>query len=315
VLLVSYKLHKSESLLNRVPQSIIGDVITSMLFLSQRHVMLGVVPSSIAAVESTLIVVDFVAESPGTRRLGELQNAFIFHFPPLVENARIHAIRSHPSPAWKPASVPFFTARHHRLCVITLIKARINGWVIENLFALGDVFLSLIQNASRTPAHFDWQSWGPDGTRIITLPFLGIVLNDVHGTRYVSATPQPHAKCVCIYDFNQLALKWAKKNCEIDVANTEIDFLSESTEGEDQESYINVTMPTTLRGSEIFQDEIETRLGYRVKRLNIPKEPDMIVLCSEDCIVIQVSISEQKKTWYLCCDIDIQCGGMYALTV
>jgi hypothetical protein len=192
-----------------------------MLFLSERHVMLGVVQASITAIESTLTVVDFVAESPAARSLGELQNAFIFRFPPLVGNARIHAIRSHPSPAWKPASVPFFTAHHHRLCVITLIKAGGGNrrWAIENVFALGNVFLSLIKNTSRTPAYFDWQTWGPDGTRIITFPYLTTASNDVHGTRYAS-TVLPYAKYVYIYDFNQLALKWAK-NGEIDVGNTE----------------------------------------------------------------------------------------------
>ena len=233
------------------------------------------------------MVLDFVAESPATRRLDELRNAFIFRFPPLMEGARIiyFNIRSYPSPLWKPTSVPFFTARHHRLCVVT-IYTRMPTIQAMNLFVLGDTFLSLTKNIDQRPAYFDWQAWGPDGTRIINCSFLSPFTFDVHGTRY-ACTMQQQAEHVYIYDFNQLALKWAQKNATTEEESSEVSM-----------SYVNVTMPTTLRGGEIFQYDVETRLGYRVKRLSIPREPRVCVHCSEDGIVIEVSLSEQQQTLY-----------------
>jgi len=75
-------------------------------------------------------------------------------------------------------------------------------------------------------------------------------------------------------------------------------FVSESTKGDDEESldasmsHVDVTTPTILKGGEIFKDDVETRLGYRVKLLSIPKV--VSVLCGEDGIVIECGNSGEE---------------------
>jgi len=281
-----------------------GGVITGMTFLSERHIIMAVYGMQYGTqiiVGANLVAIDFIAESPERQRLDDMENAFVFCFPPLAEMAAALdiSIFSYPVPTWKPhsnLSVPFFTAQHDRLYVIN-IPVRIDGGIVRTvqLFALDSSFRRLMERASdEKGACFDWASWGPDGTRMMIpeFPDSSWYTRYVHGRRYAStrASHIEPARFVYVYDFNQLALRQSKLHesnaaysCNADIADTGA---MDTETGEKLQPYINVTAPTRVKGG-IFQDEVETRLGYRVKCWNIPGQPAILsALCSEDGIVL-----------------------------
>jgi len=48
-----------------------------------------------------------------------------------------------------------------------------------------------------------------------------------------------------------------------------------------------ITAPTKIGGGEIFQDEVETKLGYNVKCWEIPGRPRVqSAMCGEDGLVV-----------------------------
>ena len=156
--------------------------------------------------------------------------------------------------------------------------------------------------SGRNTADFDWHMWGPEGTRMMltsepSTSFRSDLVKDTFpcGARHVSTgrpTTQP-VDSILIYDFNQYALRWSEQNKK------------ENTAGESEanipSSYANITAPTKIVNYEIFQDEIETRLGYRTKRRIIPGEPKVrYSLCVEDAIGIWVSELEKCAIYSQC---------------
>jgi hypothetical protein len=279
-----------------------------MTFLSERHIIIGVlrvVPGTLFVPEASLVAVDFIAESPDRRRLDDVENAFVFCFPPLAEAVDILDITvfSDPAPVWKPhssLSVPFFTARHDRLYVINiLVRPDGNEVRTVQLFALDSSFLSLMEKISdEKDMRFDWALWGPNGTRMIVpeFPDSGWFTRYVNGRRYVStrASPMEPAHFVYVYDFNQLALGRSilleSKAAHLLNADVAAAGAMVKAKGEKVQQYLGVTAPTKFTGGGIFRDEVETRLGYRVKCWAIPERPEILsVMCSEDGIVLVVS--------------------------
>lgn len=273
-----------------------------MAFLSEKHIMFAILRRPILP---SLVVVDFIAEPPEQRTLDEVENAFTFRFPPISDITTVFkiSVRSDPAPNWAPSPsspVPFFTSRRDRLYFITLrVSTAELGTREVEIYALGRTFLSLIENiCGQSTASFGWDAWGPEGARMI------ISQNShsptwtryVYGTRHVS-TRQPqgdHADYVYIFDFNQQGLKWSVDH-EHDLVGdiiakfTATMVLDEET-AETLLPYLNITEPTKVSGGDIFQLDVETRLGYRMKRWAIPGRPRVrSAMCSEDGIVIVVS--------------------------
>ncbi len=162
-----------------------------------------------AITEASLVIVDFVAEAPERRELDAVENAFTFYFPRLAEDTDITdmQIRSDPAPIWTPdpkLAVPFFTARHNRLYVITLgVADQIFRTVL--LYALGNTFLSLIKQADgQENKQFGWDRWGPDSSRLM-------IPHRAHVSRCVSTRRRSRTRRIYFYDFNQLALRWSKR--------------------------------------------------------------------------------------------------------
>ncbi|KIL61348.1 hypothetical protein M378DRAFT_166998 [Amanita muscaria Koide BX008] len=284
---------------------ITADYVRSFTFLSERHVMLG------DHIQPALVVVDIVAEDPKLQTLDEVENAFTFHFPSMAVGADVLGmkIRSDPAPGWKPGSVPFFTARHNHLVFINILIHRrdsATGRTEVSLYALSSSFLSLIRNATAQKSeHFDWLSWGPEGSRMTLYHFrlLEHWMRYVYGTRHVSSRWLPEASYIYMYDFNQLALRWSQdreKSSDVSLGSGRDKGYTPDEPGEGEaEAYINVTEPTKITDCEIFEGEVESRLGYRMKRWPAPRNRSVrTVMCTEDGIVL-VYGNDTEETYHI----------------
>ncbi|PFH54809.1 hypothetical protein AMATHDRAFT_134646 [Amanita thiersii Skay4041] len=286
-----------------------GDIKT-MSFLSERHIILGVLRLSdiLEDFEPSLMVVDFIAEPPDLRDLDELENVYTFCFPPLANNIDVlHInIRSDPAPGWAPdrsLSVPFFLARDCRLYVITLLVHTGDNLATEVVFCvLGNTFRSLIRGVSSNQAttQFDWMTWGPDGSRMVIPPFphSQTWVCYVYGTRYVTFRPsRHHSGYVYVFDFNQYAVRRHQDG----MGATGIS----EVEGEEapNERQLCVTSATVIEAGKIFRDEVETRLGYLVKAVALPRDTRLSLrwaMCSEDSIIVVVSQRGLEQEKLLC---------------
>ncbi|KAF8634482.1 hypothetical protein AX15_000921 [Amanita polypyramis BW_CC] len=276
--------------------NIVSGDINTMAFLSERHLILGVTRTStvLGNMEPSLVVVDFIAEPSGRRGIDMLKNAFTFRFPPMADITTVLDIevRSDPAPIWAPdpkLQVPFFAARRNRLYVITFLVRTSEDIPLALLqFVPGNTFLSLIQGAAgQNVVQFDWDTWGPEGSRMVTPPFLHSEtwVCYVYGTRYVSMRVSRGHRTdhIYVYDFNQLALRWKQRQ---DAGNAEMNNAVADTV--EQRLYC-ATAPTRFAAGEIFQEGVETRLGYRVKGWAIPNEgkrQSWHAMCYEDGIVL-----------------------------
>ena len=277
-----------------------------MTFLSGRHVVFGIFQPF---EDPNLVVVDFIAETSKRRTLQDMENAFTFRFPPFAEAAHVLDlnIRSYPSPGWTPdpgLSVPFHSARHDRLYVIALpVQVNLDITRMVRVYALASTFLSCINTATgQSTRCFDWDVWGPMWTRMGVSQVLDSqwFTRCVYGTRHASTRKQQgqHADYVYICDFNQLALRWSTRDAN-DAESSEIgvddDSFVDQADAEASLPYVNVTAPSKIADSGIFRVEVETKLGYRVKRWAVPGKPRVrSVMCSEDGIVIVVSGSKRN---------------------
>ena len=259
-----------------------------MAFLSERHVILGVAHLDGNPLESKpyLAVVDFIAEPSERRELDELENAFTFHFPRLAANVIVQEIRirSDPAPMWIPdpkLAVPFFTARHNRLYVITICSIR-----TVLLYALGNTFLSLINQANGQKS-IAWDTWGPDGSRMMISPraHSRTWVCYVYGTRCVSTRRKAQTRHIYMYDFNQPALRHKQYQ---DAGRSEVE------DDELEERVVCVTAPTVLEAGKIFRQEVSTRLGYRARRWGVPGMLLLEAMCSEDGLILVVSVLGQQ---------------------
>ncbi|KAK2461640.1 hypothetical protein APHAL10511_006103 [Amanita phalloides] len=290
ILLDSHEFNETEVVLwnwktGQVLANIVSDDIKSISFLSDRHLILGILRMSIILekLEPNLVVVDFIAEGPERRWMDTLENACTFRFPSLADTATALDIevRSDPAPTWAPdsnLSVPFFIARYKRLYVITLLMhTGANFPTTLVLYAIGNTFLSLIERpAGMKTALFDWDTWGPDGSRMTISPFpqSSTWVCYVYGTRSVSRLRNCY---VLMLDFNQLALRFYKERGDQNAVDTADD---------EDERLVCVTAPSRLEAGSIFAEDVETRLGYRVKAWVMPDVVPRHAMCSEDGIVL-----------------------------
>jgi hypothetical protein len=270
-----------------------------MSFLSERHLMLGVVrlDGTHGITEASLVMLDFVAEGPERRELNAVENAFTFYFPRLAEDMDITdiQIRSDPAPIWTPdpkLAVPFFTARHNRLYVITL--GVVNGtFRTVLLYALGNTFLSLIKQADgQGNKQFGWDRWGPDGTRMMIPQHAHsrTWVCYVYGTRCVTTKRWSRTRRLYLYDFNQPALRWSKQK------DARMSDMNNAVEDDELEGYLAcVTAPTRLEAGDIFEEEVETRLGYRMGYWTVPGVMPLEAMCSEDGLILVVSVLGQLE--------------------
>jgi hypothetical protein len=263
----------------------------SFSFLTDRHVLLAVVynpddeerPRS-QQLEPALLVVDFISTQNDPTDITDVDFECALDFPTMLPWARALAIsvRSDPSPSWTPhpdLKVPFHTARHDRLFVITL-------WVVERdemstllLFVPSSTVLSKLNTLSSNESgkRFEWEEWGPDGSHL-RLSHRGhsmVWVCYIFGISFIapykpstSVDPLPGFTMIQILDFNQVAIKR---------------LLAEGTRTEGDVTTI-VTKPSRVTLNKIFTRRIETRLPYRLRIKHVPGQFNSAML-SEDAIV------------------------------
>src|ERR1700759_467051 len=140
---------------------------TGMVCLREQYIIFG-------TLQPSLVVVNLAKQPPKYQRVHEMENIFIFRLPPLAATARIinFGIVSdqpcfHESESKIP--IPFYTAKHNCLHLMKILVRNAEGYRQEvQIYALGPTFLSLLGTGiAQPPVHFDWHSWGPEGTRVM----------------------------------------------------------------------------------------------------------------------------------------------------
>lgn len=250
--------------------------------------------------EPSLLVVDFKRESNAKHSIDEAKHAYSFQFPRLRTGARSISmeIRSDPAPNWKPdldLKVPFFTARHNRLYVISVWIQSVNDMHSLELGSIQvyvpsstfDTLLDSVPTAGETKATFEWGDWGPGGTRMLQLlhPLSAVWVCYVFGSRHVAPVFVGDARrprfAVHVYDFNQLALRIPASR-RLGDPYPPLSFV------EDRTPY--VTAPTIFAAGRIFEDTVWTSLPYRVQELSLDSTSasvlDCAVMCSEDSLIV-----------------------------
>ncbi|KIL67022.1 hypothetical protein M378DRAFT_159984 [Amanita muscaria Koide BX008] len=282
----------------QVLMHVVSYKVSSMVFLNERYVLMA-----IKGDYPYLVAIDFLAEPPERRGLDELENYFIFRFPDISHSSSVDGITVQPNPrsiwgADSNPSVPFSLVPQNRLFVVHLHSNNID----ENLYfaILEASFLSLIKTGLRVNNNsFGWSMWGPEHSRALpNYPNFPAWLVPSYGTRFAMKRHLPHGRIfVDVYDFNQLrCLTNKKQNGDLETPeNVNVSENSEMIEGRQ----VCVLAPTRFKAN-IFRDEVDTRLGYRVTSWSVPgnaNERFISAICSEDAIIIQDVTNEMYEIY------------------
>ena len=248
--------------------------------------------------EPSLLVVDFLNASDEAMTVSELEFECAFHYPVMYASASALAIsvRSDPSPLWTPhpdLKVPFYTAQHDRLFVITL-------WVAEGanistlmLFVPSSTILAKLNSLSpdESGRRFEWDAWGPTGTHMRFAPrgHSMVWVCYVFGMSFVAPyrpghphplDQPPGASRVQMFDFNQLAIK------------RQLAEGNKALEDDEEEVTRVITEPSTVNLNRIFTKQIVTSLPYRWRMKEVSQNQTFdSVMLSEDSIVTVSSVS------------------------
>ncbi|PCH37773.1 hypothetical protein WOLCODRAFT_161036 [Wolfiporia cocos MD-104 SS10] len=278
----------------------------SFIFLSERHVLLGLVQSALDndfemehdsnMRELELAVVDFINASSDKVEVSDEAFTCSFHYPQLADWSLPLSvdIRADPAPSWTPhpdLRVPFFTSRGDRLLVITF-------WVAEGgarrtllLFTLSSTILSRVESMQgKTGHHIAWEDWGPTKTRIISAPHphSSVWVCYVFGTKFVSMWRNSKDVGLRVFEFNILPHKQrlAQQTDPSDVEAEEPRFISD---------------PSISAEQHIFRDEVTTSLSYRVQSVTLPpvegEKGIEAVMVSEDSLITLGKADARGRTY------------------
>ncbi|KAF9015535.1 hypothetical protein BDQ17DRAFT_1395802 [Cyathus striatus] len=285
--------------------NIVGNKVRCFVFMSSTQILASVLETSDEGyiLEPTLHIIDFERESKEVRRIGDVENKFVFRYPELDIDAIVHdmSLRSDPAPLWTSGSklgVPFQIARNNRIYVTSFwveVSERMQLFVH---FVPHDTLQACIDNilSGEMNDAVDWEHWGPESTRMVKSPSYHsrVYVCYVNGSRYV--LPQSTAyrgvkpnspvqwKCsILLYDFNQLAFRRAL----LDTQQKKEKGKDRSHVPEDGETCF-MTEEEVLEGGQLFKEELRTRLPYRVRSIpvSIKRQDGWSALCSEDGILI-----------------------------
>ncbi|KAH7929334.1 hypothetical protein BV22DRAFT_1029582 [Leucogyrophana mollusca] len=261
-------------------------------FVDNRYMLVaGTFESNEGLTQPRLVVFDLEWASGEKVSIDDVEYLCAFDYPPFdrTTDTLAMSIRSDPTPVWTPHPkhpVPFTTARLHRLYVITTWVRNGDDIVSYDLFVPSGSFLSHIHRVSpgTTRRNFDWDEWGPMGTRLMrSPPHSSIWVCYVFGTKFVFLRiPTQNAvqfrngsRTVEVWDFNQLALKRD---------------LSLGKHVDDENARWH-TDDTSIVSDGVFAGAVRTTFPYRViTRALPPQSPQMPkfqqAMCSEDSIIL-----------------------------
>ncbi|EGO05189.1 hypothetical protein SERLA73DRAFT_174170 [Serpula lacrymans var. lacrymans S7.3] len=277
------------------------DDMASFAFLSSRYLLVGMNCDPITTIaQPTLIVLDIEDGTEARANFHDINFVCSFQYPRLSPSLvpLVFSIRSDPSPDWTSppgCQLPFWTARQHRLYVISLVLSDDEGNISSfDSFVPTDTLLSCLRTLDdgEDLRQFEWEEWGPEGTRLMTSPRTSNVwVCYVFGMKFVSLrargistmTGPDKEYIVDLYDFNHLVLSRAES--------------TGGTPGEDEEW---ITAPSIVSGGLFATREVRTSLPYRIIKRSLPE--DVIpgrrtnaVMCSEDGLILVADDPDDRK--------------------
>ncbi|CCM05194.1 uncharacterized protein FIBRA_07403 [Fibroporia radiculosa] len=267
-------------------QWITGREIGSISFLSDRHIILGVIDRlsnntrQTVASEPELVVIDFLQPHPEKIDIWDMAFACTFHYPRLAPRALplAFSIRSDPAPLWpsRDSQVPFYTARTDRLLVLTFWVAEADQIRTILLFTLASTILSHV-NAVQDMARqrFSWEQWGPEGSCMMSNLFghSSVWVCYVFGTRFVARGGPREIK---VYDFN--VLPYERRMAQSDVKGR----------GDGKRK------ACVFREGETFEGEVATALPYHMRSLSVEEDFEAVMV-SEDSLITLTSLGRGRK--------------------
>jgi hypothetical protein len=267
----------------------VGKKMKSFVFLTENHVMLGIVTKS--TVNLRVMAFKNVTET----EIGVDRASFLcsFSYPSFAQGAHPAnmTIRSDPQPLWTPnplLHVPFSNDSSCRLYVITLWVT--THWQLTRTLALcipSSTLLKYVEcfNAGQEHRVIPWEEWGPNGTRM--LPSLEIPptwVCYVFGTKIIELGADidvGYPVEVTVYDFNQLAYRRAFQQRY--PRNEKITFFSARN-------------GTSCNG--LFRTEFNTYLPYLMRKFSLGRPMSIVeaVMCSEDNLIL-VAVRIPMLSW------------------
>lgn len=294
------------------PQNLTGRELASFAFLTSRHILVAFVHSFFLddpQPTPSLLVIDFISHTTGSDPTDIKDVLFTcgFEFPEIMEGGAVHAlsIRSDPAPTWHPdptLKVPFHTAREDRLFVNTLRVAEGPNITTLLLFIPSSTVLSHLSSLpppslpSEKGRRFEWEEWGPLGTRMLVAPrrHSAVWVCYAFGMSYaapyedvsdVFQTPRG-PKMVQIFDFGQVGIRRAVAKGEVEVIGDSDEGSTQSTSGGLQTRIHATESELPLRG--VFTRPIRTSLPFMWRTRRVPFNPahtfDAVIL-GEDAII------------------------------
>ncbi|KIJ68199.1 hypothetical protein HYDPIDRAFT_145979 [Hydnomerulius pinastri MD-312] len=274
-----------------------GSNLMAFSFLTERLLLVGGFAEVQYLSQPRLFILDLDSTNSGRLEFDDVDYHCAFLYPPC--NLWVHPlsflIRADPSTSWSPDpsyQVPYSIGPGPRLYIITIWVMR--GEVISaiDLFVLSSTLLSHIDSLddNRTGYDFEWEEWGPNGTRMMAqAPHSHVWVCYVFGTKFSSIITNPrdtrnrNSRTLEIWDFNQLGI-------QRDMSKVEKDAPEVQWHVDD----------TSILSSSVFAGEVRTNLPYRVIRRTLPAplegEPVFTeAMCSEDSLILVDSQSRQFR--------------------
>ncbi|OCH96054.1 hypothetical protein OBBRIDRAFT_743996 [Obba rivulosa] len=281
---------------------VIGEGVRSFAFLTPRHVLLAETEYGTEEGDTlgpTLFVIDvFKHADTNTDILVQSDDLCRFRLPELSDLATDYSvlIRSDPAPGWTPhpdSKVPFYTGRHDRLFVLTLDVVETTMHLHALLmFVPSSTFTSRMDALAPGEEHraFDWEDWGPTGTRLIRAPprQTHVWVCYVFGMKFAFKRMINNNMAICVLDFNLLPVK-----------RRQAEGRDGMEPGLEERSYERT--PTTLPGGTVFKNPVTTSLPFRSHTLmfEVPSQggpiPLAAVMLSEDSLIMVADLPNVRQ--------------------
>ncbi|KAK7059119.1 Amino-acid acetyltransferase, mitochondrial [Paramarasmius palmivorus] len=247
-----------------------GDEIRSFSFLSSHHVILTILalsPSDEFLI--SLLVVNFPIPEGGEEQT--------YDSPSLQNNSTSFLL---------PNLSPDVTPDHEAVRFVVLFIPQ--ETVLSQLASgSGSGDEASEEGNSKGPSQLGWDEWGPKGTRFV--PFHPTQAHSLvwecfcYGSRYVvkeCSNRTNDSPMILLFDFNQRALRrdTASHSDDNPADLADLEWLPPDVT-------LAITKPSMTQG--IFDGEVETCLGYRVRIASLPpKSEHCTLMCSEDAVIV-----------------------------
>ncbi|KAH6916880.1 hypothetical protein BKA70DRAFT_1250852 [Coprinopsis sp. MPI-PUGE-AT-0042] len=293
---------------------LVDDRIRTFSFLSDQYVLLGTLllpedegdtdeEEEADGTKPNLVAVDFQKEGNSPRRITDLETGVSFRYAPLQASTFLNVmeVRSDPAPGWSPrfdVDVPFHLARNHRMYVVSLWVQAPSGVRCLMLFIPWNTFMKRLQtrqNSEEKTSIYQWDEWGPDGSRLVISPHphSNVWVCYVYGMRYVSLEADissTNESLVCrVYDFNPVGLRRALQDI-----GDESRVIREVGVGERIKTSAETTYqlaPTVISEDGLFEGEVRTGANVPYRWRSLPLQGSRgnsrcAAMCTEDNLIV-----------------------------